>query len=414
MSKKLKELKEKRASLYKQIDDLRKSADGREFTAEEQQRWNDLIGDYEKAERAAADEERFLDIQRRQAEESYEASRNGGSDQTTEARDAYRRAFNDYLLNGANGINPENRALIEKRDSISGLTGGVLVPTELASSIEVALKNYGGMLEAGQIINTSRGGDLILPTVNDTDAKATIVAEYAKSEKRAPTFGSVTLKCYTYRTPIIPVSLELLQDSAFNLDELLSRLLAESFGRGLNEHLTTGSGTDEPKGIVTSAVDCGTSAGASAITLDNIIDLVKSVDANYAKVGKFMFNHNTLWELAKIKDTTGRYIWQDSPREGTPATLFGKSYILNDDVADIGAGNASVLFGDFSKYKIRIVKSFKVIRLNELLAEYLSIGLFGFARADGVLLDAGTNPVKKLVHSGSSSSSSSSSESDGD
>ena len=67
----------------------------------------------------------------------------------------------------------------------------------------------------------------------------------------------------------------------------------------------------------------------------------------------------------------------------------------------IGPDNASVLFGDFSKYKIRMVKSFRVIRLNELLAEYLSIGLFGFARVDGVLLDAGTKPVKKLVHASS-------------
>ena len=67
-------------------------------------------------------------------------------------------------------------------------------------------------------------------------------------------------------------------------------------------------------------------------------------------------------------------------------------------MADIGAGNASVLFGDLTKYNIRLVQSFRVIRLNELLAEYLSIGLFGFARVDGNLLDAGTNPVKKLVH----------------
>ena len=114
-----------------------------------------------------------------------------------------------------------------------------------------------------------------------------------------------------------------------------------------------------------------------------------------------MFNKNTLWALAKIKDLEGRYIWQQNARDGLSPSLFGKPYIINDDVADIGAGNASVLFGIFSKYKIRIVKGFKVIRLNELLAEYLSIGLFGFARADGILLDAGTHPVKKLIHAAS-------------
>ena len=399
MSKKLKELKEKRAGLYTQIDSLRKETDGREMTAEEQQRWNSLISDFDKTDKEIATEERFLDIQKRQLEEASRRESEEGADARANAE--YRSAFADYLINGAQGVSPENRAIIEKRAAITGLSAGVLVPTELSNAIEVAIKSYGGMFEAGQIITTSRGSDLILPTVNDTDTKATIVAEYNQSTKKAPTFGSVTLKAYTYRTPIIPVSLELLQDSAFDLDPLLSGLLADAFGRGINEHLTMGDGTGKPKGVVTSAVECTNKAAATSINLDNIIDLIKSVDTAYARNGKFMFNKNTLWELAKIKDTTGQFIWQQNAREGLAPTLFGKGYIINDDVADIGKGNASVLFGDFSKYKIRVVKGFKVIRLNELLAEYLSIGLFGFARADGVLLDAGTNPVKKLVHAAS-------------
>ena len=399
MSKKLKELKEKRAGLYAQIDSLRKETDGREMTAEEQQRWDTLFADYEKADKAVAAEEKFLDIQRRQAEEAYRQN-NGGAAGAAAGKDTpeYRRAFADYLLNGAQGISPETRSLIEKRDSISGLSAGVLIPTDLASSIEIALKSYGGMFEAGQIITTSKGGDLTFPTVNDTAAKATIVAEYDQSTKRTPTFGSVTLKAFTYRTPIIPVSLELLQDSAFDLDALLSQLLSESFGRGVNEHLTTGSGTGQPRGIVTAATAIENGAAAGAITLDNIIDLIAGVDSAYAKTGKFMFNHKTLWALAKIKDTHGQYIWQENARVGQPGTIFGKGYVINDDVADIGAGNASVLFGDLSKYKIRLVKGFRVIRLNELLAEYLSIGLFGFARVDGTPIDAGTHPVVHLVH----------------
>ena len=392
---KLKQLKEKRASVFSQIDNLRKETDGRSMTAEEQQRWDTLMTEYNNADKAVEAEERFQQIQQRQAEQQVEDRGNTSDEQATAE---HRQAFADYLLNGVSGISAQNRAIIERRDGITGLAGGVIIPSTIANSIEVALKSYGGMFEAGEIITTANGGDLILPTINDTSSKATIVAEYDQSSKKAPSFGSVTLKAYTYRTPIIPVSQELLQDSAFNLDALLSGLLAESFGRGVNEDLTIGNGTGKPKGIVTAAKACDTNAAATAISLDNIIDLIKSVNSAYAKTGKFMFNRNTLWELAKIKDQNGRYIWQEGAKDGTPATLFGKQYILNDDVADIGAGNASVLFGDLSKYKIRMVKSFKVIRLNELLAEYLSIGLFGFARVDGTLLDAGTNPIKKLVH----------------
>ena len=392
---KLKALKEKRATIYTSIDELRQATDGREMTAEEQQRWDTMLSDYDKADKAVEAEERFVDIQRKQAEEEVAKRDFYIGDLLGEQ---YRKAFADYILNGASGISPESRATIEQRAGIAGLAGGVTIPTALASEIEIALKTYGGMFEAGTIINTSHGGDLIMPTINDTSAKATIVSEYDQSTKRAPSFGSVTLKAYTYRTPIIPVSQTLIQDSAFNLDAVLTSLLGDSFSRGVNEQLTTGDGTGKPTGIVTAATACSTQAAATSIKLDDIIDLIKSVNSAYARNGKFMFNRNTLWELAKIKDQTGRYIWQDSARDGTPATLFGKQYILNDDMADIGAGNASVLFGDLSKYKIRMVKSFSVVRLNELLAEYLSIGLFGFARVDGNLLDAGTHPVKKLVH----------------
>lgn len=397
---KLKELREKRATVYTSIDELRKSADGREMTAEEQTRWDTLLSDYEKADKLVEQEERFQEVERRQAEQTYESRHKpeGKENHNQPSDEEYRTAFMEYLMRGGNEITPESRSIFEKRAGITGLSGGVIVPKTLADNIEIALKAYGGMFEAGTILTTSTGGDLIMPTINDTTSKATVVAEYNQSTKKAPSFGSETLKAYTYRTPIVPVSQELLQDSNFDLESLLSGLLAESFGRGINEDLTVGSGTGKPKGIVNWATASDAAPVAAAIKLDDIIDLLKSVDSAYARNGRFMFNRETLWSLVKIKDTTGRYIWQEGAKDGTPPTLFGKSYILNDDVANIGAGNASMLFGDFSKYKIRMVKNFRVIRLNELLAEYLSIGLFGFARVDGVLLDAGTHPVKKMVH----------------
>ena len=395
---KLKELREKRATVFGQIDELRKETDGKEMSAEQQQKWDSLLSEYDVADRKVTQEERFEEMERRQAEQAFERQqKEEGKDDGTE----YRGAFVEYLLKGENGVSAENRKLFESRAGLSGLAGGVLVPSTLASSIEKALKTYGGMLEAGSIFSTSTGGDLIMPTVNDTSSKATVVAEYQKSTQKAPSFGSETMKAYTYRTPIVPVSLELLQDSSFDLESLLSELLADSFGRGMNEDLTIGNGTGKPKGIINWATASDAAPAAAAIKLDDIIDLIKSVDSAYAKQGRFMFNRNTLWSLVKIKDTTGRYIWQEGAKDGTPPTLFAKPYTLNDDMPDIGAGAASTLFGDFSKFKIRMVKDFRIIRLNELLAEYLSIGVFGFARLDGLLLNAGTHPIKKMVHAGS-------------
>lgn len=400
---KLKELKEKRSTVFSKIDEMRKAADGRDMTAEEQSKWDNLRSEYEKADQAVEREEQFLETERRQAEQQVQRHPEGALNDGE-----YRRAYLEYLREGKSGISAEARSVLEahakqteSRAGLAGLSAGVLVPAMLADSIEKALKSYGGMFDAATIITTATGGDLVLPTVNDTSSKATIVAEFGQSPKNAPTFGSVTMKAYTYRTPIVPVSLELLQDSAFSLETVLGDLLAESFGRGANEHLTLGTGAGQPKGIVTAAVACDAKAAAAAVKVDDILDLMKSVNSAYAANGKFMLNRNTLFEIAKLKDATGRFIWQDGLSAAMPGTLMGHGYVLNDDMQNIAAGKASMLFGDLSKYRIRMVKSFNVIRLDELLAEYLAIGLFGFARLDGTLIDAGTNPVKKLVHAAS-------------
>ena len=166
------------------------------MTAEEQQRWDTLLSDYDKADKSVEAEERFMEIERRQAEQSGEQERSSDeqcSALTARTEQEYRAAFAEYLLRGATGITSEHRAIFEKRAGISGLNGGVIVPKTLSDNIEVALKSYGGMFEASSIIMTDKGGDLMMPTVNDNASKATVVAEYAQSTKKAPSFGAETL-----------------------------------------------------------------------------------------------------------------------------------------------------------------------------------------------------------------------------
>ena len=68
-----------------------------------------------------------------------------------------------------------------------------------------------------------------------------------------------------------------------------------------------------------------------------------------------------------------------------------------DIISEILELFGAAYLGDFSKYKVRIVRGIEYRRLEELLAEYGAIGIFGFCRADGALVDAGTHPVASLV-----------------
>ena len=76
---------------------------------------------------------------------------------------------------------------------------------------------------------------------------------------------------------------------------------------------------------------------------------------------------------------------------------MGYPIYINQDMPAVAANSQSVLFGDFSKYKIRRVLQAQMIRLNERFIDTLEIGLVVFQRFDGRLVDAGMHPVKYLV-----------------
>ena len=102
--------------------------------------------------------------------------------------------------------------------------------------------------------------------------------------------------------------------------------------------------------------------------------------------------------IAKLKDSDNRYLWNPDVQTGVASMLLGHGYVVNNEVANIAASAKPVLFGDFSKYKIRDVLGFTLLRLEELYAANLQVGFVGFLRTDGKLVDAGTNPVKVLAN----------------
>ena len=84
---------------------------------------------------------------------------------------------------------------------------------------------------------------------------------------------------------------------------------------------------------------------------------------------------------------------------GVPDRLLGYKYVINQSMANAQAQSAKIiLFGDFSKYKIRDVAGIRLVRLDELFAQTDQVGFVAFLRSDGQLLDAGTNPIKYLTN----------------
>jgi len=199
-------------------------------------------------------------------------------------------------------------------------------------------------------------------------------------------------EAYMYTSKIVRASLQFMQDHPAP-DAWLARKLGERLGRIHNQHFTTGAGTTQPDGIVTSATVGVTGTGSFAttkLTGDNLIDLTESIDPAYASGDlKFMMHQTARAAARKLKDSQGQYLWQPSLQAGIPNTLAGYPVVINNDMATLATSSKSVLFGNIKDaYLIRMVKDVTLLRLVERYADYLQVGFLAFSRVDGTLQDA--------------------------
>ncbi|HLI64132.1 MAG TPA: phage major capsid protein [Terriglobales bacterium] len=284
----------------------------------------------------------------------------------------------------------------------------VLVPQGFVRDLEVALKYFGGMLEASDYLDTSTGQPLPYPTENDTAISGELISENTQVTAQDLTVSNIIFNAWKYSTKLVKVSLELLQDSAFDLEGVLRDAFAIRLGRILNTHFTNGTGTGQPKGLLVAAPvgptavgssgnTGGTETGGTSIGSDDLIALEHSVDPLYRRQpgAGFMLHDATLAALRKVKDKYGRPLWPQL-YDGSAKSINGYPIFINNDMPTIALNATTVAFGALKKYKIRRVKDLAVIRLVERFADYGQVAFIGFARYDGNLLDAGTNPVKLL------------------
>lgn len=320
---------------------------------------------------------------------------------------SYRQAFYSMIANGGiDGLDNEARNVLrqsEVRAQTAGTTtaGGYTVPTELASFIDKAMAASGPMYDSNlfTVLNTTGGNTFNIPTVDDTAVTAGAHTEggaVTDDGGKDVTFGQKQLGAFAFDTEWVRWSYELANDSILNVEALLGELLGERLGRIANSKLTTGSGSSDVEGIVTNSGLGKTAAAVAAVTADEIIDLIHSVDPAYRASAStaIMMNDSTLAAVRKLKDGNGNYLWQmGNYQAGVPQNILGYNVVVNQAMASLATGNKVMLFGDMSKYYVRKVGGPSLFVARERFAP--DYGILGYARFDGVL--ANTGAVKHLI-----------------
>jgi HK97 family phage major capsid protein len=453
----IKELVEKRQRLHEENAALLAKAakDGRDvLTADEETEWQSrdqaieqLGKNIDMRVRQEAIEKRLAEVEERKTAPSAPAERPTVNARLSRGKNDFEMALRGWFIKGSDQpLGPEHleaaerlgwdlnnrtltfnlarrppRSLVDFREweieqraqTVTTTGGGYTIPDEMMMALEKALLWFGGMRQAATVIRTATGADLPIPTANDTAQAGVILDINTQVANQDVTFGQLVLKAWKYSSKQVLVPVELMQDSAVNLPQMLGEMLGERIGRIQNTHFTTGAGTTLPFGIVVQATQglAPTGTAAGGFTYPNFVDLEHSVDIAYRRQGAaWMMNDVVVGRTKKLLDTTGRPIWQPyfeasmssfvaGGGAGSPGTLLGYPVIVNNDMSTSQVTTTrAVLFGALQKYLIRDVLGVTLLRLDERYADFHQVAFLAFARADGNLLNAGTNPVKYLAY----------------
>lgn len=306
------------------------------------------------------------------------------------ASDDYKEAFSQYLRDGR----PSHMEQFAQAIAGDGTQGGFTVPDGFLTRITARLKAFGGIAGIADEITTSTGESLRWPYLDDTGNTAAIAAEGAAGTAGADlVFDNIELGAFSYNsngTGNVPlkVSLELLQDSAFDIAGLVSDRLGERIGRKQAVHLATGIGGSEPVGLLSKTADTMTATAVSLAGPEQIFQ----VDSEYRNGGnaRWVMSDTTLAKLWTSQATTNEPLFQPGRTlDGKPFDVFF-GYPITIDPA---AGDL-VAFGDIRRgYIIRRVRGVQILVDPYTAQSTRQIAYHAWARMDATIQDANAYSV---------------------
>ena len=274
--------------------------------------------------------------------------------------------------------------------NLTETAGGAMIPKTIAKRIIEEVYNICPILERSTKYNTK--GDLVIPYY-DEDTTAITVAfaqEFTDLTSSVGTFTGITLKSYLAGALTL-VSRSLINNTDINLTDFVVRRMALNIARFLenvllNGGVVSGTGTlQDPYvkvlGLSTATVGV-TTAAATAITADDLIDLQGSIKDMFQQNAIWIMNSKTRTAIRKLKDEVGRYLLQDDVSAAFGKTLLGKDVYVSDNMPEMEADAIAVYYGDMRGLATKFSEDMNIQVLREKYATMHAIGVVGWVDFD--------------------------------
>lgn len=322
---------------------------------------------------------------------------------------AHKSAFEAFARRGAAALGPNDRkALNETTDA----DGGYLVTEQMQREIIKKVATLVYMRQLARVVTTSTN-NVVWPKIDYTSdnkftspARMTWTGETPASSTAhritQPTFGELGIPIHTAMASL-PISMNLIEDSAFDVIGVATEMLAEAFSLGENDAFVNGNGTSKPSGLLLNAGTTGipvTVSGTSAAltTSGDAHEGKRLVDAYYATPSQYrgreaawLMNSATLNAIDNMVDAQKRPLVRElttaSLGSAEPNSLKGKAIYTDEFMPDVAANSVPVVFGHFRGYAIVDRVGIGIRRLEENYAEVNMALLLARKRVGGALIE---------------------------
>lgn len=322
---------------------------------------------------------------------------------------AYCDAFPVYMRSRTEAaMKPEYQAAMSTG---SDPDGGYLVPKTVDSRIITRVFETSNLRALATVIPIG-GKELEIPRDEGEFGYGGWVGETtAPSETTTSQLG--VSKIFAHEMFAEPrVTQNMIEDAGLDIESWVANKVGDKMGRIEATSFFTGTGVNQPRGLLTYAnwatssadghlengkIEQIVSGAATTVTADAFYNLVFALKDYYLNNAKFLMKRLTVRDIMKLKDGQGNYLWQmGDVKSGQPATLLTHEITRAEDMPTLGAGTLSVAFGDI-KQAYTIVDRLGITLLRDNLTAKPYIKFYNRRRVGGDVVNF--EAVKLMVTS---------------
>lgn len=297
----------------------------------------------------------------------------------------------------------------------TGPVGGYLIPQGFWKNLQVALKAYGGLAADFRVVDTETGNPMPWPTIDPTGVTAALLgSELNQLNITNPyVFGQGVMNAWTIAVGPVLVSLQMINDSAFDVDNFVSDRFGEAIGREIAALAVSGTGAAQPLGVMPSLAARGAASGASGgyvnlgtattvktfasaspteltgnvLSPQTVVNMVEAVDPAYWPSARFYMNAAQAVNQRSVTDANGRPLinFANGYADGAIGSMLGFPVVVDNSLPNLTASTVGgPVFGNMQHAMVmRTVRGQStVMRLTERYADFLAVGYLGYYRFD--------------------------------